>query len=71
MSLFIGSLAFGTLGGAYPAMVRTGVIVGSLASGILGYLFLRVVFHKPYHPVLTPQENKQEIETHENNDKDF
>lgn len=41
MSLFIGSLAFGRIGGAYPALLRMGVIVGSLLSGLLGYLILR------------------------------
>ncbi len=44
MSLFIGSLAFGRLGGSYPAMVRTGVIIGSLLSGVLGYIVLRFTY---------------------------
>ena len=42
MSLFIGGLAFGEAGGTYPAMVRMGVIAGSLISGVAGYLLLRV-----------------------------
>lgn len=42
MSLFIGSLAFGDASHSdYPDMVRLGVIVGSLLSGILGYWVLR------------------------------
>lgn len=39
MSLFIGNLAFGSAG-HFDAMLRLGVIAGSLFSGILGYLFL-------------------------------
>ena len=39
MSLFIGSLAFPDP--SYAIAVRIGVIVGSLASGVLGYLVLR------------------------------
>jgi len=41
MSLFIGSLAFNEVGTQYDMLVRCGVIGGSLASGLLGYLFLR------------------------------
>ena len=41
MSLFIGSLAFNALGENYPAMVRLGVMMGSLVSGSAGYLVLR------------------------------
>lgn len=43
MSLFIGSLAFGH-GGEYSSLVRLGVIVGSLFSGLLGYLVLRFIY---------------------------
>ncbi|MGE4014668.1 MAG: Na+/H+ antiporter NhaA, partial [Alphaproteobacteria bacterium] len=39
MSLFIGTLAYATE--EMAALVRVGVICGSLASGILGYLVLR------------------------------
>jgi NhaA family Na+:H+ antiporter len=39
MSLFIGTLAFDST--AHSAQVRLGVIVGSLASALLGYLLLR------------------------------
>jgi len=48
MSLFIGGLAFGGMGVSYAAHLRLGVIVGSLLSGLLGYLILRFVF-KPMH----------------------
>ncbi len=41
MSLFIGTLAFDKLGDEYLSMVRLGVMVGSLLSGVLGYLVLR------------------------------
>lgn len=49
MSLFIGTLAFNQVGGHYPAMVRMGVIVGSLLSGLLGFIVLRVACrdHRP------------------------
>ncbi|WP_304985506.1 Na+/H+ antiporter NhaA [Coxiella-like endosymbiont] len=40
MSLFIGTLAFGSVGQHYPAMVRLGVITGSFIAGISGYLIL-------------------------------
>ncbi len=39
MSLFIGSLAFA--GGAMPVDERIGIVLGSVASGILGYVILR------------------------------
>lgn len=41
MSLFIGSLAFEGTGLGYSRPDRLGIIVGSLASGILGYLIIR------------------------------
>jgi Na+:H+ antiporter, NhaA family len=41
MSLFIGTLAFGGQGVDHMAQVRLGVIVGSLVSGLFGYLLLR------------------------------
>lgn len=44
MSLFIGTLAFGGLSGAYDALVRLGVIVGSLISGFVGYIVLRYMY---------------------------
>ena len=44
MSLFIGTLAFGPIGGHYPAMVRLGVIIGSFLSGTLGYVILRLTY---------------------------
>ena len=47
MSLFIGSLAFDWVSESYEPLVRIGVIGGSLISGILGYVVLRCVYHKP------------------------
>jgi Na+:H+ antiporter, NhaA family len=41
MSLFIGSLAFDTLAVGAEVNDRLGILVGSLASAIAGYLFLR------------------------------
>lgn len=48
MSLFVGTLAFefGQHASLHAAMVRTGVITGSLFSGVLGYLLLRYVYHR-------------------------
>lgn len=44
MSLFIGSLAFGEGNLDHKAMVRAGVLLGSLISGVLGYGMLRLAF---------------------------
>lgn len=41
MSLFIGTLAFDEMGLNYEVWVRVGVLVGSLLSGVFGYLLLR------------------------------
>ncbi len=54
MSLFIGTLAFGSVGDTYPAMVRLGVLVGSFLSGILGYLVLRFAYPRHEHHALMP-----------------
>lgn len=43
MSLFIGTLAFHSTG-QYAALIRLGVIFGSLMSGIMGYFFLRIAY---------------------------
>ena len=43
MSLFIGTLAFHSVG-EYAAFVRFGVIFGSLLSGFLGYWMLRFAY---------------------------
>ena len=48
MSLFIGSLAFEHTD--FEAPVRLGVITGSIASGVLGYLILRFGSAKPREP---------------------
>lgn len=42
MSLFVGSLAFTDLNSEYNSWVKTGVLLGSFASGIFGYLVLRL-----------------------------
>ncbi len=42
MSLFIGSLAYEEAGAQYAGIDRFGVMVGSLASGVAGFLLLRV-----------------------------
>ena len=47
MSLFIGSLAFDSFSESYEALVRVGVIGGSLISGLLGYVILRCVSREP------------------------
>jgi NhaA family Na+:H+ antiporter len=39
MSLFIGSLAFSS--GVYDAQIRLGVLIGSVASALVGYIILR------------------------------
>ncbi|WP_017445454.1 Na+/H+ antiporter NhaA [Gayadomonas joobiniege] len=46
MSLFIGSLAFETTGGIFQFDDRLGIIVGSLLSGIFGYLVLKSQYKK-------------------------
>ena len=42
MSLFVGSLAFEETGLGYTRPDRLGIIIGSLASGIFGYLIIRL-----------------------------
>jgi NhaA family Na+:H+ antiporter len=42
MSLFIASLAFEQGGEAYFGLDRLGILMGSLLSGVLGYLWLRL-----------------------------
>ncbi len=46
MSLFIGSLAFEETGVNLPFDERLGIIIGSLASGILGYILLKISLPK-------------------------
>lgn len=41
MSLFIGTLAFGDVGTPHAALVRFGVLMGSMLSGIFGYYVIR------------------------------
>lgn len=47
MSLFIGGLAFDGSTPQFGAYVRFGVLVGSIVSGIVGYLILRRLYGKP------------------------
>ncbi len=51
MSLFIGSLAFGDASKAFDE--RLGIIIGSLLSGVIGYLYLNMVTKKGNHLDLT------------------
>ena len=44
MSLFIGMLAFSSMGHHYLVMVRLGVLLGSLLSGVCGYVVLRFIY---------------------------
>jgi len=48
MSIFIASLAFAETGAAYHGTERLGILVGSLVSGIAGYLVLRLAGGKPF-----------------------
>ena len=50
MSLFIGSLAFEETGGAQLFDERLGIIIGSLMSGIVGYLVLKVALKTSAEP---------------------
>ena len=43
MSLFISGLAYEQVGGNYMMVGRLGILIGSLLTGIFGYLFLRFV----------------------------
>ncbi|HXW52868.1 MAG TPA: Na+/H+ antiporter NhaA, partial [Myxococcota bacterium] len=48
MSFFVGTLAYpDTTNEAYAAWVRLGVIFGSLASGLLGYVVLKLTTKRP------------------------
>lgn len=47
MSLFIGSLAFEETDVSYTYDDRLGIILGSIASGILGYFILRATLRRP------------------------
>ncbi len=49
MSLFIGSLAFEETGVNFMFDERLGIIIGSLASGVLGYLILQKSLPKHHH----------------------
>lgn len=47
MSLFIGSLAFDESAGAFPFDERLGIILGSIASGVVGFIILRLSLKPP------------------------
>ncbi len=51
MSLFIGGLAFAGIEKAFDE--RLGIIIGSLLSGIIGYIYLNKVTKKGTHLDLT------------------
>ena len=46
MSLFIASLAFGQGDAAFLGLERLGILIGSLVSGLLGYVVLRVSLNR-------------------------
>jgi NhaA family Na+:H+ antiporter len=50
MSLFVGSLAFEQGGPDYAVDDRLGILIGSLISGIVGYIVLRL-FTRQSHPI--------------------
>lgn len=52
MSLFIGTLAFRAIGTPHAALVRFGVLVGSILAGVIGYIILRMAT-KDFVPVAT------------------
>lgn len=43
MSLFIASLAFGENGGMHRGLERLAILIASLVSGLIGYLYLRLI----------------------------
>lgn len=43
MSLFVASLAFEHGGSIYPSIARLGILLGSLAAGVAGYVVLKLV----------------------------
>ena len=64
MSLFVGTLAFDTAD--QLNQVRLGVLIGSVISGLLGYLILRASLsmgRKPSEPALDPTRSSVSVET--------
>lgn len=55
MSLFIGMLAYAGQGTHYSALLRVGVLVGSILSGVFGYLVLRLCSRKSLVVATSPQ----------------
>ncbi len=66
MSLFIGGLAFADDETHYAALVRLGVLIGSLLSGICGYLFLRRCIQQPPRQHHNNHQEEQEYVKFEN-----
>ena len=59
MSLFIGSLAFEESGLGYSRPDRLGIIIGSLASGVFGYLIIRFGSGSEVHLETNEENNKE------------
>jgi NhaA family Na+:H+ antiporter len=57
MSLFVGTLAFDDL--HTQTAVHLGIIIGSLASGLAGYVVLRIVGHKHSIGSSAPKMNEE------------
>ncbi len=51
MSLFVGSLAFEQGGPDYAVDERLGILIGSIISGIFGYVVLRLIGNKNQSPI--------------------
>ena len=62
MSLFISGLAFSGLPEGYDP--RLGIILGSLLSGIIGYLVLRANIKDADHPILTKSDETGYLSNH-------
>lgn len=62
MSLFVSGLAFGGIPEGYDP--RLGIILGSLVSGVIGYLILRANIKDADHPTLTKSEETGYIANH-------
>lgn len=62
MSLFVSGLAFGGIPEGYDP--RLGIILGSLVSGVIGYLILRANIKDADHPTFTKSEETGYIANH-------
>lgn len=56
MSLFIGSLAFEGTAASFQGLERLGILLGSLVSGVFGYVVLRGALNagRAYEPSAEP-----------------